>query len=118
MCVYAEYQKQHCFEDYLCSDKCRIAKLFSWSLLALRYNRFKALVNQTFAKYSQWICQESVLTPQINSRVIKVFTLCCWLHASPAHTAACLPPDKGEHPSVTHEGTPRQTAEPTIATGW
>lgn len=55
-------------------------------------DRFKALVNQTFAEHSPWICQASVLTSQINSRVIKLLTQVYWLYSCLWTTAAYLLP--------------------------
>lgn len=56
-------------------------KIIFLPIISFTLKRFKALVNQTFAEHSPWICQASVFTSQINSRVIKLFTQVYWLYS-------------------------------------
>lgn len=104
------------FEDQLCNFRKKNYKIMFLVIISLKLNRFKALVNQTFVEHSQWIYQASVLTSQINSRVIKLFTLVYWLHFCPWTVAAFCQVDK--KPNCYNSSVSRKTAEQTICIGW
>lgn len=79
---YTKYLKEALFLEINYVQK-KNHKIIFLVIISFMLNKFKALVNQTFAKHSLWICQASVLTSQISSRVIKLFAQVYWLYSCP-----------------------------------